>query len=127
MEEKLVIKNLHGHQYGVLNVEGEAVLFDTVPVQFAKKWLDSAPGAKTLILCGENPYPKSVGYFLETVPDAGVYAPAYTQYVLKGILDGDCRIRKAVDRACVCLGEVKIALNVVTQAGRSAYLVADGG
>ena len=62
--DTLLRKELHGYPYAVFG----SVLFDTVPVEYADEWLAAAPEADTLILCGANPFPKTVRRFLEARP-----------------------------------------------------------
>lgn len=127
MTGRIVEKEIQEYRYGVLSDGNESILFDTVPAEFAQEWLDSAPGAKTLVLCGDNPYPKSVKCFLDARPDGVVHASAYTLYVLNGILGEDPRLCKASDHTVIHAGKLQVGLNVVTQPGKAAYLIADAG
>ncbi len=112
-------KELHGYQYAVHNT----ALLDTVPAAFAEEWLASAPQADTLILCGANPYPKTVQYFLNERPNGTVYAPHYTAYMLEGILGETANIQLVRDRKTI--GD--ITLTVVSQKGKGSRLTADCG
>lgn len=124
---KLTTRSINNCRFGFLTSDGQSALFDTVPADFAPQWLDTAPNAKILILCSDNPYPKCVEYFLKAHPDGKVYAPPYTAHVLTSILGGDFHCTWVRDNTKIFVGPCKISFTTVTQPGRGAYLVADTG
>ena len=110
-------KELYGNRYAVY----KNMLLDTVPAAYADAWLRSAPEADTLLLCGTNPYPKTVKRFWETHPDGKIYAPHYTAYILNGILGEDVKIELVRGTKHI----EDITLNVISQPGKGSYLTVD--
>lgn len=121
--ETLIRKELCGSRFAVLG----GALFDTVPAEYADKWLASAPEADTLILCGTNPYPKCVKRFLDAHPEGTVYAAPYTAYTLAGILGDNFHCKQVRNGDTVSVDGITIKFSAVSQPGKSAYLIADCG
>lgn len=125
--DKITEKVLQGYRYGIFTSGDDSAIFETVPAGLADQWLASAPNARTLILCGTNPYPKSVERFLKEHPDGKIYAAPYIAYTLAGILGADFPCIPVRDTTTVSVGSCEICFSTVSQPGKSAYLIADLG
>lgn len=125
--DKIIEKVLNGYRYGIFTSGDACAIFDTVPADFADQWLDSAPEAQTLILCGNNPYPKCVERFLKERPNGKIYAAPYIAYTLTGILGADFPCIPVRDLTTVTVGSCKIQFSTATQPGKSAFLIANLG
>ncbi len=108
-------KQLGGVSYAV----HENLLLDTVPFALAESWLESAPKADTLVLCGPNPYPKTVKLFLEK-RGGRVYAPHYTAYTLEGILGKGLPLTLIREKKVLS----GLSFQVVTRPGGGSFLEA---
>jgi NADPH-dependent 2,4-dienoyl-CoA reductase/sulfur reductase-like enzyme/flavodoxin len=126
-EAKIIEKELGENKFKILLSGESSAIFDTVPFDLSAEWLKAAPNAETLILCKTNPYPKTVKSFLEARPNGKVYAPPYILYTLSGILGDSFKGVQVRDNVKAQVGDTTVKFTLVSQPGKSSYIVADAG
>lgn len=84
--DKLQSKKIKGYEYFILDDGMEKAVIETVPEALSWEWLHDAAGAKYLLLCGNNPFPESVGKLLETQPELTIISTPYIAYTLGKII-----------------------------------------
>lgn len=120
-------RSIAGYRYAVAVCGGRTALIDTVPAAYADAWLRAAGRPDFLILCGVNPFPRSVERFAEAFPAAKIVATPYILYTLTGILCRELNGIAVHNGTSVPLGKERITLRTTCVPGQPAYLTAYSG